>query len=113
MGAKAEQKFLRAASVPRTWVRSTIPMDYEIKTRQELAQAAAELMGEVPVRPAPLVDLIEDGPLELELAATLIYSGCHHSYRQVRERGQGLTRGPRTARHCLRVSPPAGLRPVV
>ncbi len=91
LGAKAEQQFLRSARVAPTLVKYANPNDYEIKTRQELAQAAAELMGEVPVRPAPLVDLIEDGPLEVELAATLIYSGCHHSYRQVRERVQGLT----------------------
>jgi hypothetical protein len=49
------------------------------------------LMGAAPVHPAPLVDLIEDGALEVDLAATLVYSACHHSYRQVRERVQGLT----------------------
>jgi hypothetical protein len=29
---------------------------------------------------------VENSPIEIELAATLIYSACHHSYRQVRER---------------------------
>lgn len=91
LGVKAEQQLLRPARVAPTLVKYANPSKYEIETRLELARAAAELMGEVPVRPAPLVDLIEDAPLEVELAATLVFSGCHHSYRQVRERVQGLT----------------------
>jgi thymidylate synthase ThyX len=91
LGAKAEQQFLRPARVAPTLVKYANPSEYEIKTRQELAQAAVELMREVPVRPAPLVDLIEEGPLEVEMASTLVYSSCHYSYRQVRERVQGLT----------------------
>ena len=43
-----------------------------------------ELMEGVPLeRNSKIVDLVEDGPLEVEIAATLIYSACHHSYRQV------------------------------
>jgi hypothetical protein len=45
--------------------------------------------------PAPLVDLVEDGPLEVEIAATLLYSACHHGYRQVKERVQSLTAAQR------------------
>jgi len=44
-----------------------------------------------PVQPAPLVDLVEGGLLEIEMAATLLYSGCHYSYRQGRERVESLT----------------------
>jgi thymidylate synthase ThyX len=95
LGARAEQQFLRPTRVAPTLVKYANSSEYEIKTRQELAQAAAELMQDVPVRPAPLVDLIEDGPLEVELAASLLYSAGHHSYRQVRERVQGLTGGLR------------------
>ena len=65
--------------------------DYESRTRTEIEHAAAELMEGVPLEAAPLVDLVEDGPLEVEIAATLIYSGCHHSYRQITERVQALT----------------------
>jgi hypothetical protein len=48
-------------------------------------------MQDAPIQPSPVVDLIEDGPLEVELAATLVYSSCHYPYRQIRERVQGLT----------------------
>jgi thymidylate synthase ThyX len=95
LGAKAEQQLLSPTLVAPTLVKYANRNEYEIETRRELAQAAAELMGEAPIHPAPLVDLIEDGPLEVELAATLLYSGCHYSYRQVRERVQGLTGGQR------------------
>ncbi len=70
--------------------------EYEIQTRNELAQAAAELMEGVPVDPAPLVDLVENGPLEVEMAATLSTRPCHYSYRQVQERVQSLTAAQRS-----------------
>ena len=44
-----------------------------------------------PIQQAPLVDLVEQTDLEIEMAATLIYSGCHYPYRQVQERVQGLS----------------------
>ena len=91
LAEKAEQQLLRPTRVAPTLVKYANASEYEIKTRRELAAAAAELMRDVPIQPAPLVDLVEDGPLEVELAATLLYSGCHHSYRQIRERVQSLT----------------------
>jgi hypothetical protein len=91
LGAKAEEQLLRPIRVAPTLVKYVNSSEYEIKTRQELAQAAAQLMHGVPVGQAPMVDLVESGPLEVELAATLIYSACHHPFRQVRERVQGLT----------------------
>jgi thymidylate synthase ThyX len=91
LGARAEQQLLRPTRVAPTLVKYANPNEYEIQTRRELAQAAREVMGDAPVRPAPLVDLIEDGPLEVELATTLLYSASHHSYRQVREHVQALT----------------------
>jgi thymidylate synthase ThyX len=90
LGAKVEEHLLRPVRVAPTLVKYANASEYEIKTRLELAQAAAELMQDAPIHPAPLVDLVADGPLEVELAATLIYSGCHHPYRQVREQVQGL-----------------------
>ncbi len=32
-----------------------------------------------------MVDLLEADPLEIELAATLLYQFSHHSYRQIRD----------------------------
>jgi hypothetical protein len=77
--------------VAPTLVKYANPSRYEIATRHELAVAAAELMSGISMQPAPLVDLVDDSPLEIELAATLIYSGCHHSYRQILEVVQGLS----------------------
>jgi hypothetical protein len=34
---------------------------------------------------AELVDLLDDDPIEIELAATLLYEHCHYPYRQIRE----------------------------
>jgi thymidylate synthase ThyX len=91
LGAKAEQQLLRPTRVAPTLVKYANPNEYEIKTRKELEQAAAELMEGVPVEPAPLVDLVENGPLEIEMAATLLYSASHYGYRQIKERVQALT----------------------
>jgi hypothetical protein len=71
--------------VASTLVKYADPNAYEIETRRELRQAAAELMRDVPAAPAPLVDLLDSDPLEIELASTLIYSNCHYSYRQIRQ----------------------------
>jgi thymidylate synthase ThyX len=91
LGAKAEQQLLRPTRVAPTLVKYANANEYESRTRTELEHAAAELMEGVPLETAPLVDLVEDGPLEVEIAATLLYSACHHSYRQVTERVQALT----------------------
>jgi thymidylate synthase ThyX len=92
LGAKAEQQLLRPTRVAPTLVKYADASIYETKTRTELEHAAAELMEGVPLESSPkLVDLVEDGPLEVEIAATLLYSACHHSYRQVTERVQALT----------------------
>jgi thymidylate synthase ThyX len=90
LGAKAEQQLLRPIKVAPTLVKYATACDYETTTRKELAAAAQELMDSAPVRRAPLVDLVENGALEVELAATLVYSACHYSYRQVRERVESL-----------------------
>src|SRR5215831_96390 len=95
LGEKVEQQLLRPTRVAATLVKYADRNEYEIKTRRELSSAAAELMEDAPIQPTPLVDLVEAGPLEIELAATLIYSGCHYPYRQVRERVQSLTAAQR------------------
>lgn len=96
LGAKAEQQLLRPTRVAPTLVKYANANEYESQTRSELEHAAAELMEGVPLHKAPLVDLVEDGPLEVEIAATLLYSACHHSYRQVTERVQALTAAQRS-----------------
>jgi hypothetical protein len=69
-----------------TLVKYAQPNDYEIQTRAELTQAAAELLASQPIAAAPVVDLVEyTESIEVELAATLLYSASHHPYRQIRD----------------------------
>ncbi|MGB6192519.1 MAG: FAD-dependent thymidylate synthase [Terracidiphilus sp.] len=69
-----------------TLVKYAEPNLYLIETQAELAQAAAELLKDAPIAEAPLVDLVErTETLEVELAATLLYSASHHPYRQIRD----------------------------
>jgi thymidylate synthase ThyX len=91
VGARAEQQLLRPVKVAPTLVKYANRNQYEVTTREELARAAAEILGGLPIAPAPLVDLVESGPLEVELAATLLYSASHYPYRQVRERVEALS----------------------
>ena len=85
LAARAEQELLRAVRVAPTLVKYADPNVYEIETRRELRQAAAELMRDAAIEPAPLVDLLDFDPLEIELAATLVYGHSHYSYRQIRQ----------------------------
>jgi thymidylate synthase ThyX len=85
LALRAEQELLREVRVAPTLVKYADPNSYEIQTRRELRQAAAELMGRSPIAPAKLVDLLDDEPLEVELATTLLYENCHYAYRQVRQ----------------------------
>ena len=85
LAERAERELLREVRVASTLVKYADPNAYEIETRRELRQAASELMRGADVAPAPLVDLLDDEPLEVELAATLLYEHCHYSYRQVRQ----------------------------
>jgi thymidylate synthase ThyX len=85
LGARAEQELLREVRVAPTLVKYADASQYEIETRCALRQVASELMGDLPVAPAPTVDLLEEEPLEVELAATLIYEHSHYSYRQIRQ----------------------------
>ena len=74
-----------------TLVKYAQPNDYEIQTRAELALAATEILNGLPYAVAPVVDLVElTESLEVELAATLLYSASHHPYRQIRDLVAGL-----------------------
>jgi thymidylate synthase ThyX len=96
---QAERELLHEVRVAPTLVKYADPNQYEIESRRELRQAAAELMHGAPIAPAPLVDLLDTDllgtdspgadslhkdPLEIELATTLLYGHCHYSYRQIR-----------------------------
>jgi len=82
---RAEQELLREVRVASTLVKYADPNAYEIESRRELRQAAAALLQGVAIEPAPLVDLLDSDPLEIELAATLLYANCHYPYRQIRQ----------------------------
>jgi hypothetical protein len=75
---------MREVKASPTLVKYAEANQYEIATRGELAQAARELMQGAAIEGAPSVDLLEDDPLEIELATTLLYEQSHYSYRQLR-----------------------------
>ena len=86
LAEEAAQLLTREIRTAPTLVKYAQPNDYLTKTNVELAQAADDLLGDVPIDEAPLVDLVEKTePLEVEMAATLLYAGGHHSYRQIRD----------------------------
>src|SRR5579862_4252700 len=86
LGARAEQELLREVKVAPTLVKYADPNEYEMATRRELRQAARELMASEPIAPSKaIVDLLDEEPLEVEIATTLLYEHSHHSYRQIRQ----------------------------
>ena len=86
LAEEAAQFLTREVRTAPTLVKYTQPNEYEIKTRAELCRAAIEILDSVPIAPAPLVDLVErTESLEVELAATLLYSASHYPYRQIRD----------------------------
>ncbi len=91
---RAERELLREVRVAPTLVKYADPNHYEIKNREELEQAAADLARGTAIDSAPLVDLVDDDgqgqisesdSFEIELATTLVYGQCHYSYRQLRK----------------------------
>jgi thymidylate synthase ThyX len=73
-----------------TLVKYADPSAYMIESRRELTAAAAELMAGVKPEAGAAVDLLDDEPLEIELAATLLYPHSHHAYRQLKVMIEGL-----------------------
>lgn len=91
LGTKAEALLTREVKTAPTLVKYAASNSYEIETKRELAQAAAELMQGEAIQPAPLVDLVErTESLEAEIATTLLYGACHYPYRQLRDRVAAL-----------------------
>jgi thymidylate synthase ThyX len=86
LAAEAATLLTREVRTAPTLVKYAEPNEYELRTRAELTQAADEILKDLPIAEAPLVDLVErTESLEVELAATLLYSVSHHSYRQIRD----------------------------
>jgi thymidylate synthase ThyX len=84
-GERAHEALMRPVKTAPTLVKYATPNDYQLRSRGELAAAAAELMAGEAIAPAPVVDLLDDAePLEIELATSLLYPHCHYSYRQLR-----------------------------
>ena len=95
LAAEAARLFTREVRTAPTLVKYAQANPYEMETRRELAQAAAELLAPLPsqgpLHAMPVVDLVERSEsLEVELAATLLYSASHRSYRQIRDFVAGL-----------------------
>jgi len=95
VAARAERELLHEVRIAPTLVKYADPNQYEIESRRELQQAAAQLMQGAAIDPAPLVDLLDADPLEVELATTLLYGHCHYSYRQIRAAVEGAGEGRR------------------
>lgn len=95
LGDLARAQLLRDVKVSPTLVKYAEVNRYEIETRRALRQAAAELMKGAAIAAAPEVDLIDDDPLEIELATTLLYEHSHYSYRQLREAVTALSEAQR------------------
>ena len=92
---RAGEFLLRDVRVAPTLMKYAEPSPYEIETRRDLTAAAAELLASIAIQPAPLVDLLDTDPLEVELATTLLYQYSHHSYRQIRQVVEALPEAQR------------------
>jgi thymidylate synthase ThyX len=86
LAAEARNQLAGEVCSAPTLVKYAGASKYEIQTREELTQAATEILKDLPIAGAPLVDLVENTEsLEVEAAATLLYSVSHHPYRQIRD----------------------------
>jgi thymidylate synthase ThyX len=96
LGERAADLLTREVRTAPTLVKYAAPNEYEIATRRELRQAAAELLRNEPIEPAHAVDLVDsEESLEVELATTLLYGACHYSYRQIRRHVSALSEARR------------------
>ncbi|MGD0681558.1 MAG: FAD-dependent thymidylate synthase [Terracidiphilus sp.] len=91
LAAEAANLLTREVRSAPTLVKYAQANEYEIQTRTELAQAAGDMLKGLAVADAPVVDLVEyTESLEVEVAATLLYSASHYPYRQIRDLVAGL-----------------------
>jgi len=86
LSAEAAGLFMREVRTAATLVKYAEVNQYAQQTQAELAATAGEILKDLPIAEAPVVDLVErTETLEVELAATLLYSASHHPYRQIRD----------------------------
>lgn len=88
---KIAPDLMRDVRVSPTLVKYAVANVYEMETRAQLRQAAAELMKGAAIASANAVELLDDDPLEIELATTLLYAQSHYPYKQIREAVAALT----------------------
>ena len=91
LAERLSELLLRDVRVAPTLMKYAEPNPYEMETRRELKAAVSEMLGNVAIDEAPMVDLLDADPLEIELAATLLYQYSHHPYRQIRDIVSGMT----------------------
>ncbi len=92
LSAGLKDLLLREVKTAPTLVKYATRNTYLVDTSLDLTQAAADIMADASIDPAPVVDLLEDNePLEVELATSLLYPHCHYSYRQLRNQIAALT----------------------
>ena len=84
LAGRAESFLLREVRLAPTLMKYAEPNAYDSATRRDLTAAAAVLLAHIPIEPAPLVDFLDDEPLDVEIASTLLYQYSLHSYRQIR-----------------------------
>jgi thymidylate synthase ThyX len=95
LGEEAARLLTREVHTAPTLVKYAQPNPYLLQSRLELCQAAAEILAPLSSKELPhavaVVDLVErTETLEVELAATLLYSASHHPYRAIRDLVSGL-----------------------
>jgi thymidylate synthase ThyX len=95
LGARAEEQLLRPMPVCPTLVKHAEPSAYEMESRRELRQAAAELMGREAIAAAAPVTLLDPEPVEIEVTTTLLYQHCHFPYEQIRRQVEALSAAQR------------------
>jgi len=95
LGEQARAELLRETKVAPTLVKYAEASKYQLFSKKELTQAASELMRGQSIAPAPEVDLLDEEPLEVELATTLLYEHSQHPYRQLREAVAALSEAQR------------------
>jgi hypothetical protein len=99
LGQRAARLLLREVRVSPTLVKYVEPSRYRLESRRELSQAAAELMRGASIEETGPVELLEDEPLEIELATTLLYEHCAYPYHQIRKAVESV--GPRRRREIV------------
>ncbi|HXR98416.1 MAG TPA: FAD-dependent thymidylate synthase [Terriglobales bacterium] len=82
VGAALKQAASAPGAVP-TLVKYTDPSAYREQSRVALAECAAALLDGVAPDSTPGVRLVAPRSLESEIAASLLYPHCHHSYSQI------------------------------